>query len=153
MKLALILLLVAGPAMAQGVQVDARQVRDCLAEAGAGQGVPACVGGAAAACQDRPGGHTTLGISECLMAEMRIWGEVMNSAFARQAETLGERDSALVEQLRESQRAWSAYREAECGLRYALWIGGSIRTVMAGNCHLRKTAARAMELEYLGVME
>ena len=52
----------------------------------------------------------------------------------------------LARQLRDAQRAWIAFRDADCGLVYAIWAGGSIRIIVAGNCHLDKTARRSIEL-------
>jgi uncharacterized protein YecT (DUF1311 family) len=132
-------------------QVDPAQVQACFdAARPTDEGVPACASEAARACQARPGGHTTLGISECLLAETAVWGELMRAALARQAQTLGRTDPNLKSQLTAAQTAWAAYRDAECGLRYAIWIEGSIRTIIAADCHLNKTAQRAVELRLLG---
>ncbi len=134
--------------------MDAAQVRACLEAAPRGEGAPGCAGDAARACQALPGGQTTLGITECLMAETRAWEALMAEALERQAGALGrEGDGALAGQLHETQRHWAAYKDAECGLRYAIWIAGSIRMIIAGDCHLQKTAARALELHHLGSME
>lgn len=133
--------------------MDAALVRACHAGAGLGETRPPCIGTAATACQALPGGDTTLGIAECLMAETAAWAELMQAAYDRQAEALGGRDRALVAQLANAQEAWGAYRDAECGLRYGYWIEGSIRTIMAAACHLEKTAARTKELRDLGAME
>ena len=149
----LVFLFLAAAATAQQAEVDAELVRDCFAEARADGGVPSCAGDAADACRVRPGGGTTLGISQCLMAETQVWVGLMNAAIARQAEAFGRDRPELVAELHAVQDAWVAYRDAECGLRYAIWVGGSIRTIVAGSCHLRKTAARALELRDLGSME
>jgi len=142
------------PAIAQEDAVDATLVRACLEAAQSREGAPDCAGEAANACQALPGGATTIGISECLMAETRVWAQLMNEALERQAGVLGrEGDGALVGQLQETQRHWYAYRDAECGLRHGIWIDGSIRTIIAGHCHLKKTAARALELHHLGSMK
>lgn len=133
--------------------MDAALVRACHAGAALGEPYAPCVGDAARACQALPGGDTTLGITECLMAETRLWEEVMQAEYARQAEELAALPGELPAQLAATQAAWRSYRDAECGLRYAYWIDGSIRTIVAGDCHLRKTAARAQELRDLGAME
>ncbi|MGF6860390.1 uncharacterized protein YecT (DUF1311 family) [Rhodobacteraceae bacterium MBR-64] len=148
-----------GAAMAQQgaygqAQVDPAPVRACYQAARpADRGVPACAGDAARACQARPGGDTTLGISECLMAETAVWDDLMRGALAQQAQTLGQNDPALPPQLTAAQNDWAAYRDADCGLRYAIWLTGSIRTIIAADCHLAKTAQRAVELRYLGGAE
>ncbi|WP_297774769.1 lysozyme inhibitor LprI family protein [uncultured Roseovarius sp.] len=111
------------------------------------------MGDAAARCQERPGGDTTLGISECLMAETGVWAALMQEAYDQKLDTLRETDQSLPEALRQSQEAWAAYRDAACGLQYQIWLQGSIRVIIAGNCHLRKTAARAHELSGLGELD
>lgn len=153
MKFALALVVLATAADAQEVSVDAALVRACHAGAGFGETRPSCVGAAAAACQALPGGDTTLGIAECLMAETSVWAELMQAAYDRQAESLAQSDPSLPESLRKSQAAWTAYRDAQCGLLYHIWLDGSIRVTIAGQCHLEKTAARAQELRGLGAME
>lgn len=143
----------AWPAGAQEAMVEAEVVRACHDGARAGDLSPACVGAAAAACQARPGGETTIGIAACLMAETAVWADLMQAAYDRQAGALAGAPGDLVAQLAAAQAAWEVYREAECGLRYGYWIDGSIRTIVAADCRLKKTAARALELHDLGAME
>jgi uncharacterized protein YecT (DUF1311 family) len=149
----LVLTFLAGSSVAQELLVDEAIVKACQTEAELGEIQPSCVGAAATACQALPGGETTLGITECLMAETAVWADLMQESYARQAEALGKEERNLEAQMAVAQKAWSAYREAECGLRYSYWIEGSIRTIIAAACHLEKTAARAQELRSLGVME
>lgn len=42
-----------------------------------------------------------------------------------------------------SQKAWSAYREAECSAVYAYWSGGTIRTAKDLACRIRLTRLQA----------
>ena len=49
-------------------------------------------------------------------------------------------------QLRNAQRAWIKYRDANCNF-YANPDGGSIATVSAKDCFMSATASRATELE------
>lgn len=148
-----------GAVLAQnGAQVAPATVRACFdAARPADRGAPACAGEAARACQALPGGQTTLGITECLMAEAAVWGDLMRAALTRQAAALAtagpDQAPDLARQLDAAQTAWAAYRDAQCGLVYAIWLDGSIRTIMAGACHLRMLAARAVELRFLGEME
>ena len=151
-RLAAALLALTAPASAQIARVDTADVRACLVGAPADAGPPACAGEAARACRMRPGGDTTLGIADCLMAETQVWTGLMRAELRRREEELGRERPELVTDLEAAQRAWVAYRDAECGLRYAIWIKGSIRTIVAGLCHLRKTAARALELRHQGGM-
>jgi uncharacterized protein YecT (DUF1311 family) len=48
--------------------------------------------------------------------------------------------------LRDAQRAWIAFRDADCAARYAMWQDGTIRTIVGANCHLTMTAQRTIEL-------
>jgi uncharacterized protein YecT (DUF1311 family) len=147
-------LMLAGAASAQDVQIDRGIVGACFDTGRAARDSrPACVGDAAEHCQARPGGDTTLGIAECLMAETGVWGEVMQVALERKMQEFSQQDPSLSQALAETQAAWAAYRDAECGLQYRLWMDGSIRTIIAGHCHLQKTVARALELDMLGEME
>jgi len=149
MRAIAVLICLASGASAQDVPIDRDTVEACF-EAG----TPSfCVGDAAADCQGRPGGDTTLGISECLMAETGVWAALMQEAYDRKVQSLGEIESSLPEALRTSQDAWVAYREAECGLQYRIWSQGSIRVIIAGTCDLQKTAARALELSELGRLD
>ncbi|NCQ24213.1 MAG: hypothetical protein COW54_01915 [Rhodobacteraceae bacterium CG17_big_fil_post_rev_8_21_14_2_50_63_15] len=152
-RLLVIVLVGPGAAAAQDLAVDVAVVRACHDAARAGDLSPPCVGAAADACQALPGGDTTLGISECLLAETYVWADLMQAEYERQAAALSAAPGDLGMQLAAAQAAWGAYREAECGLRYGYWIEGSIRTIMAADCHLEKTAARARELRDLGAME
>lgn len=142
-----------GPAVAQDLHLDPATVQACLDATRPVDRLPACAGKAARECQARPDGDTTLGITECLMAETAVWGDLMRAALAEQAETLGRNDPKLVPQLDATQTAWAAYRDAQCGLIYGIWIDGSIRTIMAADCQLVMTAQRAVDLRHLGAME
>lgn len=152
-SLACLLLLTSGAA-AQEVPIDRGLVKACFDTGRAGPyALPPCVGDAAALCQQRSGGDTTLGIAECLMAETGVWSASMNAALERKMEELSQQEPGLSQALAETQAAWAAYRDAECGLQYRIWAGGSIRTIVAGHCHMHKTAARALEVDMLGEME
>jgi len=151
--IACLLLLVSGAA-AQDVTIDRGMVEACF---GTGRAAfetrPDCIGDAAARCQARPGGETTLGIAECLTAETGVWAGLMSAALERKTQDFEQQAAGLPQALAKAQAAWAAYRDAECGLRYQVWIEGSIRTIIAGQCHLQKTAARALEVDMLGEME
>ena len=48
--------------------------------------------------------------------------------------------------LRAAQRAWIAFRDAECGLEYALWGSGSMRNIAGTDCLMHMAAERTIEL-------
>lgn len=143
---------------AQDLSVNAGDVRACYRDTPVGAGYPDCLGAASNACQGQAGGSTTIGISECIMAETAVWDELLNEAygdlraeFGAQEDVPGEASGAdLKIALRDAQRAWIAFRDADCGLAYSMWLGGSIRTIVSANCQLTHTASRALALRDMG---
>lgn len=129
--------------------VDAPYIRACFAGTPTGQTAPECLRAAADACSGKPGWSTTLGISQCLQAETAVWDALLNEQYQARMAALANLDAGLPDQLRTAQRAWIAFRDADCGLAYAIWLDGSMRTVAAASCHLKKTAERALELRDL----
>ncbi|MAR72918.1 MAG: hypothetical protein CME78_11915 [Halomonas sp.] len=133
--------------------VDAAEVRDCFVQMGQGA-VGDCVGLAADACQQTPGGATTLGIVDCLAQETRVWDELLNAQYQELRALMREQDEgnpdvgiSRVDALREVQRAWITFRDAECGYAYARYQDGTIRSVVAAACRLEQTAQRALALK------
>ena len=106
------------------------------------------------------GGHTTLGMVSCTVAEARAWDAILNVEYQQTLDDLEAMDTreavqfpdyaARADSLRDAQRAWIAFRDAECGLVYAMWGAGSMRNIASANCKLEMTAERALELRNLG---
>ncbi|TMV91013.1 DUF1311 domain-containing protein [Thioclava sp. BHET1] len=116
--------------------------------------LPACIGDAANACEDQPGGSTTPGIAACLSGETQLWDDLLNEQYkAARARLVMQGGKTLSDELLKTQRAWIAFRDADCGLEYSIWEGGTIRSVMAASCQLSRTAQRALELRQLGSLE
>jgi uncharacterized protein YecT (DUF1311 family) len=142
------------PVMAQDLGVDRGDVLACFADTPIGAIYPDCLGAAANACQDQDGGSTTIGMTECIMAETAVWDDMLNEEYTRLQRNFSARGWAggavtneeLKIALRDAQRAWIAYRDADCGLRYKVWEGGTIRGVVAANCEMTMTASRALDL-------
>ncbi|MBR9881368.1 MAG: DUF1311 domain-containing protein [Gammaproteobacteria bacterium] len=133
--------------------VDAAEVRDCFVQMGQGA-VGDCIGLAADACQQSPGGPTTLGIVDCLAQETRVWDELLNAQYQELRALMREQDEgnpdvgiSRVDALRDVQRAWITFRDAECGYAYARYQDGTIRSVVAAACQLEQTAQRALTLK------
>lgn len=152
-RLALIIALFPSIGLAQQAWVDQPYIRSCFAQALPGETAPACLGEAAAACQTAPGNGSTLGIAQCIQSETDVWDALLNEQYQARRAELAAQDPGLPDQLRDAQRAWIAYRDAECGLRFALWSGGTIRMIIGSNCLLTETAERALELRDLGRVE
>tara|TARA_R110000787_G_scaffold242260_2_gene348380 strand:- start:473 stop:955 length:483 start_codon:yes stop_codon:yes gene_type:complete len=138
------------PASAQ--DADPAVVESCFVGATAGETTPSCIGQAANECQMR-GYTTTLGITQCIQAETQEWDVLLNREYKATRADFANRDNALsansldlTDQLLKAQRAWIAFRDAECALAYARWQDGSIRSVVHANCMMVMTASRAIEL-------
>ena len=85
---------------------------------------------------------STYEIVECLRAKTAQWDNRMTTAYQRM---LNAGEPKQREQLRVAQRLWIQYRDANCPY-YGLGEG-TIARVEAGDCMLRMTQSRAIELE------
>jgi uncharacterized protein YecT (DUF1311 family) len=138
---------------AQELSVDPQIVRDCFENTEIGALYPSCLGQASGLCQEQPGGSTTIGIASCIQAETAEWDVILNEEYKwtqMANETADEQGLSQVmdrsDALRDAQRAWIAFRDADCAARYAMWQDGTIRTIVGANCHLTMTAQRTIEL-------
>lgn len=150
MRAALVVTLIAAPALAQdpALTVDPSVVEACVAETPAGDLTPDCIGAAARQCQQAPGGDTTIGIAQCVMGEHAAWDAALNREYqAARAQYADDRTAA--DSLRDAQRAWIAWRDAECAFQYDRYGGGSMRMIASANCQMSMTAMRALELRGL----
>ena len=102
------------------------------------------------------GGETTLGMSMCMADEVELWDGILNAEYRETMDFAKAMDAGEVEYfpeyakraeaLRDAQRAWIAFRDAECALAYAEWGSGSMRHIAGSECVMRMTAERALEL-------
>lgn len=119
----------------------------CLAASASREGDAACADRLQALCvSEGPAGETTPGLAACGPALARVWDDELNrlwpSALAAQDEAEGER-------LRAAQRAWIAFRDAECLFEAARWEGGSMGAYAGGFCVAGMTAERVADLRAL----
>jgi uncharacterized protein YecT (DUF1311 family) len=91
---------------------------------------------------DRPCDGSTYEMVECLKGKTAQWDKRMTIAYQRMLNAGGPKQR---EQLRVAQRLWIQYRDANC-LYYGLGEG-TIARIEAGDCMLRMTKERALELE------
>ena len=116
-----------------------------------------CIGGAAELCMEiHEGGQTTAGMVNCLSQEAAVWDDLLNEAYGDvialfQASDSFDREgfpeyAVREERLREAQRAWITYRDANCAADYAAWGSGSMRSIAAASCQLQMTAERTLDL-------
>lgn len=144
---ALILAVVMGggiSTMAGAQTIETQTVNACFAGAGPGDITASCIGYAARVCSEADN-HATVSVIECNRAELSAWDAILNRQYGVVRDQLGARDPALSEALLGAQRAWLAYRDAECGLRAAR-VAGSYRNIILASCLLDETAERALEL-------
>ena len=129
----------------------------CYEEANRDDAKIQCVGTISRACMgEEEGGETTRGMSTCLHSETVVWDEFLNREYALSmnwAKTADEDDKPIfpefanrAKSLRDAQRAWIAFRDAECGFEYAIWGAGSMRHISGADCLLQMTADRTVAL-------
>ena len=104
---------------------------------------------------EQPGGQTTVGMAECLGAETQAWDSLLNALWPRLKAAAQDADAVespqdmglpgRAESLLAAQRAWIAFRDAECRHAYAQGGMGTIRTLYGASCQLDETAERALE--------
>ena len=90
-------------------------------------------------CDDR---KSTADIVECLATQTAVWERRLNTAYQKLINDLPARRR---DRLRNAQRLWLQFRDANCA--YFASRAGTIARVDTGQCALRLTAARAIELE------
>jgi uncharacterized protein YecT (DUF1311 family) len=88
---------------------------------------------------------STYEMVECLKGKTAQWDKRLNAAYQN---ALVAAQPKQREQLRVAQRLWIQYRDANC-LYYGLGEG-TIARLEAGDCMLRMTKSRALELEGKG---
>lgn len=120
-------------------------VEACFADTPRGEVDPGCIGAAANRCQEAPGGDSMMGIGQCLLAETDAWDRILNGEW-KQVRSVFKDDATASDSLLGAQRAWIAWRDAECAFQYDRYGGGSMRSIAGTGCRMVLTARRAFEL-------
>lgn len=149
-----LLALAAAPAAAQdtGPARHLPELRACLAASDTMDGDRACEGLVHRACEAGQGAgerHTTIGMSRCALTEAAAWDVLLNEAWKplrasakrQDAEDGGGRADTLLR----AQRAWIAFRDADCAYEYARWGLGSMRQITGAACMARRNAERVRD--------
>ena len=89
---------------------------------------------------------STVQMVECLSRLTATWDKRLNDAYQQALKDAASNEQR--EQLRKAQRAWIAYRDANC-LYYRMGEG-TIARLDAGECMRSMTESRAKELEGAG---
>jgi uncharacterized protein YecT (DUF1311 family) len=96
---------------------------------------------AKAQCEDA---KSTLQINECFAKELKKADAEVNKIYYSTVKKLQRDDAAL---LRKAQRAWRAYRDAQCEAEHALWGGGTGGPAAWMSCKVELARQRAAEIE------
>lgn len=155
MRVAAAALILALPATAAEHELETFQpvLTQCYEAAATPDAKRACIGKMWDACQTTPDGGTTIGMSFCALAERDVWDGYLNAEYRATMDAMRRMDAAdgpefatRADFLRDAQRAWIAFRDAECGLAYAIWGSGSMRQIAGAACLRDLTAERTIEL-------
>ncbi|MDA5094072.1 DUF1311 domain-containing protein [Aliiroseovarius sp. KMU-50] len=149
---------VGAPALAQDVIYSFDATVNCLAEKGEEGEAHQCFGTSANACMETTdGGWSTLGMVQCLDAELKDWDRRLNTAYGLLMKHSKEVDAEMAEwgssapsqaeALRKMQRAWIPFRDASCEYERSTWGGGTGGGPASLSCFLHLTAQQAWSLE------
>ena len=98
-------------------------------------------------CLEKPDNDNTYGILRCGEAEMKFQDARLNKAYKADMADLANAPEPKAALLK-AQRAWIAFRDADCASVRAL-SGGTIAPIVMQICYLEHTARRAQALEDL----
>ncbi len=101
-----------------------------------------CLGHVSEPCQEALSDATTVAAAECLLRERDAWDVLLNRYYEelRKAESDPARST-----LRQAQRLWVSFRDADCDFAYQQFEGGSIRQLTAADCFRDRTASRVLQ--------
>lgn len=157
MSLAVLAFTGAAQAMEHMDQAYGPILAQCYSAAKDGSARAACQGRMSGACmENEESGQSTLGMTICLSAEAEAWDALLNAEYSRALAGAKLMDTEEAEYfpefanranaLREAQRAWITFRDADCELAYAQWGSGSMRNIAFADCRMEMTARRTLEL-------
>lgn len=95
-------------------------------------------------CMDKAGG-VTYDMVECSSAELSLQDARLNLAYKNAMSVLSDESKS---RLRDAQRIWIKFRDADCGIYYNL-SGGTMDSLNGSGCELSMTQERADALEWL----
>jgi uncharacterized protein YecT (DUF1311 family) len=101
-----------------------------------------CIGVIAIACEQKDGGSNGARI-ECAAREGRVWDQRLNAAYRKASDSM-EKEGA--DNLRKTQRAWIALRDARCGQAWATYHGSMAGPIQAW-CEMELTARQALWMD------
>jgi uncharacterized protein YecT (DUF1311 family) len=101
-----------------------------------------CIGVLATACVAKEG-ESNGARSQCSSREAAVWDQRLNAAYRKALETM-EKDGA--DNLRKTQRAWIAYRDARCKQAWETYHGSMAGPIQAW-CEMEQTARQALWMD------
>lgn len=154
--------LFSSPAAAQdqnGLFYDFGATARCLAANDTLEGKTACIGRATEECIELTG-YATPVLSGCSDRELGDWDARLNAVYQEQRRraAASDKDSfagapSQAEALREMQRAWIPYRDANCAYEASQWGGGTGAGPAYVGCLMQMTAEQTLYLQYGGLGE
>ena len=125
--------------------VSEAAIWECITAAAAEpRGAASCIGSFANACMEVAGAYHTIAVTQCMVAETVGWDAALNAAYQDLRADLSGLDApaGAADALREAQRAWIPFRDAECR-----WRGNLTRHITDyAHCVLDVTATRVLDL-------
>ncbi len=95
-------------------------------------------------CLDKA--QTQVQMNACAAADLAAADKPLNRAYQEMLARLKGNDPAL-RQLREAQRQWLGFRDAECRFSTRSSAGGSINPMLVAQCRAELTRARVTQLQ------
>lgn len=89
--------------------------------------------------------NTTYDLMDCQKQKIANSEIVLNKYFTESKKRYND-ESELIVLMEEAQKRWLKYRDSECSAVHQMWIDGSIRGLMAGQCILDMTQRRTHEI-------
>ncbi len=101
-----------------------------------------CIGVLATACVAKEG-ESDGARSQCSSREAAVWDQRLNAAYRK---ALGAMEKEGAENLRKTQRAWIAYRDARCRQAWETYHGSMAGPIQAW-CEMEQTARQALWMD------
>ena len=92
--------------------------------------------------------QTQTDMTLCAKADFDTADETLNRLYGEVRERLAG-DEARLTRLRDAQRAWIAYRDADCAFRASAVEGGSAQPMVEAECRTEATTRRNADLDAL----
>ncbi len=87
--------------------------------------------------------NSTYDMDQCNGAELKARDAALNAAYAKALGRVGAASAGL----KASERAWIAYRDADCGVYENRDQFGTLGVIEAGSCMIDRTIERTKDLE------